>query len=195
MKTIRVNLYQFDELSDKAKEKARDWFRTNYPEYEWWDSIYDDAREAFSYFGLADIDIEFSGFWSQGDGASFTGIFRASNIKQASDLASDFPTDETLASLHARLTAIKHPGDARVKITRRGRYSHSYTMNLDDAYEYQQEDETELLSIFRALANWIYRRLESEYYYLMSDECVDEAIVSNGYYFTADGKHDSWDDE
>lgn len=27
MKTINVNLYQFDELTDEAKEKARDWWR------------------------------------------------------------------------------------------------------------------------------------------------------------------------
>lgn len=36
-------LYQFDELSDKAKETARDWFREGALYYGWWDSIYEDA--------------------------------------------------------------------------------------------------------------------------------------------------------
>ncbi len=42
-----VVAYQFDELSDDAKETARGWFRTDYPDYpdyEWWDSTYEDAE-------------------------------------------------------------------------------------------------------------------------------------------------------
>ncbi len=50
-----VVAYQFDELSDDAKETARDWFRTDYPDYEWWDFTYADAASiglAISSFDL-----------------------------------------------------------------------------------------------------------------------------------------------
>lgn len=195
MKTVSVDLYTFDELTDKAKERARDWYKTDYPDSGWWEFAYDNAREAFAFFGVDASDIAFSGFWSQGDGASFTGEFRAGLISPAADLAAEFPTDETLRGLHARLTTISHPEDSRVKITRSRQYIHSYTMNLDDADEYSRDDERELLSIFRGLADWLYSLLESEYDYLVSDECVDESILSNGYHFTIDGKRDARGDE
>jgi len=38
-----ITSYEFDELSSKAKEKARDWFREGTLDYEWWDSTYEDA--------------------------------------------------------------------------------------------------------------------------------------------------------
>lgn len=44
MKTLQVNVYQYSELNEKAKEKARNWY------LEWqdfsfeWDSIKDDAK-------------------------------------------------------------------------------------------------------------------------------------------------------
>lgn len=36
-------LCQYDELSEKAKGKARDWYREGALDYEWWDCIYEDA--------------------------------------------------------------------------------------------------------------------------------------------------------
>lgn len=195
MKTVSVDLYTFDELTDKAKERARDWYKTDYPDSGWWECAYDNAREAFAFFGVETSDMSFSGFWSQGDGASFTGDFRTSLISPAADLAAEFPTDETLRVLHARLTAINHPEDTRVTITRSGNYVHSHTMYMNDADEYSRDDERELLSILRSLANWLYGLLESEYDYLVSDECVDESILSNGYHFTIDGKRDARGDE
>lgn len=43
MKEIKINIYTFDELDKKAKEKARQWFRESSYGDEWWDSIYEDA--------------------------------------------------------------------------------------------------------------------------------------------------------
>ena len=47
---------------------------TNYAVgYQWWDCIYDDFREDCNAAGVRVDDIEFSGFYSQGDGAAFSG--------------------------------------------------------------------------------------------------------------------------
>ena len=43
METITTTVYNFDELSDEAKEKARDWYREGALDYEWWDCTYNDA--------------------------------------------------------------------------------------------------------------------------------------------------------
>jgi len=38
-----TTVYQFDELSDEAKECAREWYRNGALDYEWWESTYKDA--------------------------------------------------------------------------------------------------------------------------------------------------------
>src|SRR3990167_4169582 len=48
-------VYLFDELSDKAKETARNWWHEHALDYDWWDSTYDDAKRAglnITEFGL-----------------------------------------------------------------------------------------------------------------------------------------------
>lgn len=42
-KVIATTVYDFDELSDEAKEKAREWYRDGALDYEWWDYIFEDA--------------------------------------------------------------------------------------------------------------------------------------------------------
>lgn len=44
MKTIEVNLYQFDELSEAAKQKAIENLCDINVNFEWWDSTYEDAK-------------------------------------------------------------------------------------------------------------------------------------------------------
>ena len=81
---MEANLYTFDEdgaqggdipfaqLDDDAKEAARDWYREAGFQHEWWDHIYEEWTEELKEMGFDGIDISFSGFASQGDGASFT---------------------------------------------------------------------------------------------------------------------------
>ena len=40
-----TTVYQFDELDDKAKERAREWYRAGALDYEWWESTYEDAAQ------------------------------------------------------------------------------------------------------------------------------------------------------
>lgn len=42
---ITTTVYQFDELNDKAKERAREWYRAGALDYEWWESVYEDAAQ------------------------------------------------------------------------------------------------------------------------------------------------------
>ena len=53
MKTIELKVYEFEELSDSAKEKTRDWFRQGALDYEWWESTYEDA---------ANVGLKITGF-------------------------------------------------------------------------------------------------------------------------------------
>lgn len=190
MKTVSVNLYQFDELSDKAKEVARDWFKKGYPEHGWWESVFDDAREIATRFGVEIKDINFSGFWSQGDGACFTGTFRSADLIKTTEehFKSEYPTEEGLHVLLRRLLAVKHQENAFLQLTTFGHYYHSGTMQAEDPDSYYVWDEmNEVLSCLRSFADWIYASLEKEHDYLCSNECVDENIQINEYWFLDSG--------
>jgi hypothetical protein len=45
-----------------------------------------------------------------------------------------------------------------------------------------------VIDCLRDLANWLYRRLEREWDYMMSDDYADEGIEANGYTFMACGR-------
>jgi hypothetical protein len=68
--------YTFDELSQEAKNNAIENERSSMDENmgDWWyEPIIEGETEKLKSEGFDKIDIEFSGFHSQGDGASFTG--------------------------------------------------------------------------------------------------------------------------
>ena len=78
---IETQVFRYEELSDEAQAQARDWWREGGLDYEWWDSVYELAETAATCLDITvdrrgnGLAIEFSGFWSQGDGASFTGSY------------------------------------------------------------------------------------------------------------------------
>lgn len=65
--------FKFDQLDDSAKEKAREWMKEGNTQDNFWsEHIIDEWKEELDKMGFPDADISWSGFWSQGDGASFT---------------------------------------------------------------------------------------------------------------------------
>lgn len=91
MRTKTVTLYNFDELNEAAKERARDWWRELENEDFDTDGIYDDAVNMGALLGITisthDVKrmdggynqhptIYYSGFSSQGDGACFEGSYQ-----------------------------------------------------------------------------------------------------------------------
>jgi hypothetical protein len=84
--SIRVNEYEFDEngereddtglhyddLSDRAKENARAWFTDSSDSEAYSESVIVEWKWLLDKKGFKGVDIHWSGFWSQGDGASFT---------------------------------------------------------------------------------------------------------------------------
>lgn len=80
-KQITKTVYSFQELLDGEKagtvkaaavEKARTWLSEGATHFDWWDCTYEWWTKALEQIGFMQPDISFSGFWSQGDGASFT---------------------------------------------------------------------------------------------------------------------------
>lgn len=71
--TIVKTYLKFNELSDKQKSKVLDKLRDINVEHDYWhEHITDDFKIKLESLGYSDIKTQFSGFWSQGDGASFS---------------------------------------------------------------------------------------------------------------------------
>lgn len=197
--TITKTAYTFDELDDRAKETARDWYRQGALDYyDWWDSIYDDADQIAKILGI-EIDrkgkrtpaIYFSGFWSQGDGACFEGKYHYA--KGATKAIREYaPRDEELHRIADELQAIQRKNFYQLSahIAHTGRYCHEHSTSIHVFRESDWvDDETAdgVAEFIRDFMRWIYSRLEAEYEYLMSDESVDEAIRANEYLFDENG--------
>jgi hypothetical protein len=92
--------YSFDELSPEAKKKALEKNRDINIDYTGWEDLtIDDFKEEVKEDGINDLEVTYTGFHSQGDGASFTSndidtrkIFNAAGIK--SDGALNMEVDD-----------------------------------------------------------------------------------------------------
>jgi hypothetical protein len=218
MRTIETNLYTFEELSPEAREKAIERLRVLlhrdfYPFEDWWDVVYEQFREDMKAEGIDVDEMYFSGFWSQGDGASFTGTITLSE-KQLLELMPEAARNQ-LIDLNTRCRLLGHEPlnlayQASIKTS--GNYSHENTMRIDSyenlsvAIPFSLEEELVLeaeqlrdevlcnidfddgaLEIARDHARKLYHDLEVEYEYLTSDEVVAEHLTINDYEFLEDG--------
>ena len=214
MKTKTVNLYEFDELNDKAKEKARDWWREHiFTEDHDWELVYEDAVACAKILGIKigtkairmmngkdcqEPSIFFSGFSSQGDGASFEGWYEhAPDAPQK--IREHAPQDNCLHGIADELEALqkKNANCVRANIKTRGNSCASYSMDMDmnfmendEGVEQSDDAEKELTRLMRDFADWIYGQLQREYEYQNEDETIDENIRANEYTFLENGERE-----
>jgi hypothetical protein len=199
--------YSFSELSAKAKERARDWFRTGL-EFDNEPTI-EDAKQCLAFAGFEVDKVLFSGFSSQGDGACFEGNWRADRFiatkpgeqPSASEalMKGYAPQDAELHRIARELgeLAKAHP-TASLVIKHRGHYYHQYCTEMDlsisdpetgDEVDFPGYGDYEkaLIELARDAMEWIYRQLEKDYDWQNEDEQVDLNILANDYQFNLDG--------
>jgi hypothetical protein len=122
--------FSYQELSQRAKDKALQKFQEQL-DYEWWDSVYENAKAGGPERGFEIEDIRFSGFWSQGDGASWTGSV---NIKEFLDyhLKEDNPDFGRYFVLQAIVGEGSDWIERRTNINRSGfHYVHDNMMRIE----------------------------------------------------------------
>lgn len=199
MKTKSYNVYSFSELGPKARACAGENARQYIVETWNGEAAIEDAKQAFAYAGFEIETIHYSGFSSQGDGASFTAQWEAKNVN-AAGMREYAPLDEKLHRIADGFAAIAKafPG-ASFKVNQRGRYMHEYCTDFhvelyeDAGIDWSEEAakiEKELIELARDAMRWTYRQLEKEYDYQTAEAQVIEFIEANDYEFTEDGKID-----
>lgn len=206
--TREYTVYKFEELSDAAKEKARDWYRKGiFTESYDWEYVYDDAERIGALIGI-EINasrnngtgkaIYFSGFSSQGDGACFEGSYTykkgALKALQA-EIGTESDEDKELIRIATKLQELQRRNFYRIecRMKQSGHYYHSGCMSVEhvgDNFSSDTDAEQEVTQLMRDFADWIYTCLEKEYEYKMSDEAVDESILANEYTFDEAGNRE-----
>lgn len=192
---------QFHHLSEPQKQAARQAFIDsieNYPDDNWWQ--FDDFVECARLLGIEigqrkfktvggriefEPEIFFSGFSSQGDGASFDGTYDcAPNAVKA--IAKHAPGDQTLKDLAEQLTALQICAKLRygdtlsARITSSSSCSHSGGVSVSLIADFDNEAEADwatLQTLMRRFADWMYRQLSDQYDWYFSNECIDEQLA------------------
>ena len=204
---VVIEAFKFDELSEEAKEKARDWWRVGGLDYEWWDIMYEDFLQVAVMLGIEinsrnnSPTIFFSGFCSQGDGACFEGSY--SYTRMAHRKVREYaPQDTDLHEIADGLLELQKANGYKIEahMNQSGYYSHSGCMQVEvrrDRYHhldgvFTDDDEEEVVTLMRGFADWMYSMLEKEHDWLNSDQTVDSNITCNDYLFTADGSRSAY---
>ena len=207
--TKTVTLYEYDELSDEAKERAREWYTSGKEDdYKGW--VYEDAEHVANILGI-EFDqrtyktygggagsapkIWYSGFWSQGDGACFEGSYKYS--KGATKKIRAYCSDHELIRIADALQVLQKKAfyGLTASIEHRGHYFHSGCMlvsverdGMDRWHDVPQQGD--IAELMRDFADWIYKQLELAYEDSVSEEVVADNIRANEYTFLVTGERE-----
>ena len=207
---IETTVYEIEELSAEAKDKARNWYRDTGLHDDWYDCVYEDFETICGILGVTlqtspvrlygggvrqKPHVFFRGFHSQGDGASFEGSWSYARGPVRA-IRAHAPRDEELHRIADVLQDVQRRNfyQLHARIRQNGRYCHENTMTIEVEREspFQQpmtdDAEAAVVEALRDLARWLYRQLECEYTHFTSDEAVDETIAINMWTFTAAGE-------
>lgn len=196
MTTVEVNVYKFEELSDIAKEKAREWFRKGNLDYDWWEYVYEFHKEKIEAAGFDVTNMYFRGFWSQGDGAMFE--YDYLNDKLRLEFIDQLGLSPMRKDWLINNTTIGGMGKHLGHYYHKKSCDHSIYWDVDNgdlAYglfydwldSFAANFKEFVIDKYENLCNELYKALEEEYDYLNSDEVVDETIMVNKYDFYEDG--------
>jgi hypothetical protein len=197
MKVVEVQVFTFEELSEGAKEKARQWWREGGLDYKWWEFVYEGFKEKATGMGFDVTNIYFSGFWSQGDGAMFE-YHRLDN-----KLLLQFVEGLKLSPMRKQWLVnnayVSGSGRHSGHYYHSGCCTHSIYWQVDNGQlhwstnfyrwieSFVEDFEYFIKGLYEELCSELYKSLEKEYEHLMSDEYVDECIIINEYEFLENG--------
>lgn len=189
MRVARVQVYGFHELPAKAQDRAiREFSEINVMD-GWYEPTIEEWEARLCHMGFIGTSIRFSGFSSQGDGASFTAEDVAiekivTNLMYCTDTAPEV----LLAFLElAKVVSVSVPAIS-------SRYSHEYTCHLHmdgDVPPHLEETLKQFEEVVEDLriitCRRIYDDLCTDYEYLTSAESIGHALEASEYEFTVDG--------
>ena len=190
METKTIHIYKFHELTPLAKKQAlKALYDINTYDNSWYEFIFDDSKEIGKILGFDISRIYFSGFCSQGDGASFDAQY-CYTPGSYEKLKAYAPKESELHAIASYLEGfqIKYNHKITASIKHSGFYQHSNCTNITLLPDVLPRDFQYISSFFRSFMDWIYKRLNEHYDYLQSEEQIIEAMEANDCLFYGSGK-------
>lgn len=169
MKTVTkiYNLYTYDELDDKAKEKAIAWFSEEYPNYDWWNCTYEDAETIG--LKITSFDLE-------------RNRHAEGKFIEYADTVAELILENHGAMCETYKTAQEY-------LATKKSLDEKYTQDQKDSEnEYDGELEDLKDEFLKSLLEDYSIMLQKEYEYLTSREHIEETIQINEYTFDENGK-------
>lgn len=203
--TKTYTLYTFDELTNQAKEKARDWFRSSQGSEDF--MLLESFAQTLDFWGFPEgsLKIHYSLSYCQGDGVAFEGRldFDALLATKDSELAAP-STDAEAVRLRDLITQARSLGmELYGEIEHRGPYTHECSMRIDIDFscddlciDADKDSNREGIYVLlqTALAKYVEARsleLKNDGYdeieFQQANEQVDDSILANEYTFREDG--------
>lgn len=185
MKLLKVRAFTVPELSDKAKEKAMNWLSEAMFSGDWYECIINYWNDKLERFGFNNPKIEFSGFYSQGDGASFTATvdlakwigLSKERTKKYKSLLPDISDGIIEADVYRISSHYVHSGTVTAQVSAELEAREKFASLLDDVLEKELENEVE------ELCKEIYSDLKADYKNLSSEESLTDLATANDYLF------------
>lgn len=197
-----VTEFLFKDLSASAQDTVIENNRYHDVEFnDWYGYMYEVHKEKLRALGFTNIDMQFSGFGSQGDGAVILGRVSYFNFLKQSDEG-----NAMLVALKLRFPDEddREDYDGTITFTHRGHYchEHSYIKELEcNCYgvpdTFDEETNTRIRDFVEenvddwvvGLSKALYHDLGAEYDYLTSDDYLRELFTGNDQtLYTAEGE-------
>ncbi len=191
MKIVKkeYEVFTFDELSKKSKEKVLENLRDINVDYDGWaDWIIEDKTAKLEKLGYKDITIYYSGFCSQGDGACFIAKVDIEEYIKAHKLGKKYRKllSEVKAGNWANIT-IKH--GAHYYYSRSTTVDYEGVCDLTDkAYSQLENLASEVEAEREEVGDEIYDVLKANYFELTDNTSIIDTIEANEYTFLEDGE-------
>jgi hypothetical protein len=170
MRTITTDVYTFDELSEEAKQKAIEWYANLGLDWDWYQFIYDDAKE---------VGITIQGFdLDRGNMCNISiDYIDDTCTKILKNHGEQTETYKAVINYREQYNAlVKKYSNGTDKVTEENEYDFD-----NEADELEREFTQELSECYLSL-------LRQEYEYRDSEDCIIENILANEYEFTKEGK-------
>jgi ribonucleotide reductase alpha subunit len=159
MKTMTINIYSYKELSEKAKERARDKWRETALDYQWWEFTYEDAEN---------IGIKITEF------DTYRGTIKGHFTESADFTANKILSDHgDKCSTWAEANHYRKTMDEFMANAEKDEYGELATYKLDNEKEEIEDD------FLHSMLGEYLKMLRDEYEYQMSDEVIEECIIMN----------------
>ncbi|MBQ3569564.1 MAG: hypothetical protein IJA20_02700 [Methanocorpusculum sp.] len=207
MREVTIKLYQYGELSEEAKERAREWFLSDYPEYGWWEFVYEDvdvlarnisliikphtsrnmrgetiAKPGFN-FDLDRQELIYQGYYVYDK----TWKDKCRHEYSKDVFKRDSALSKFLRAWEEKILALQKP--AFYGITIDVDCQRSINIDVHNVYDREITDTQlrqveELIELFN---DHVLDMLQREYDYITSEAYAEEMIIANAYEFTEDG--------